>query len=86
VKFTLKDYQADAVASVLERLEEGRTTYSRDGIETSFSLTATTGAGKTVIAAAAIEALFYGYDDSTPIRGLWSSGSPTTRASTTRPV
>jgi len=76
---TLKDYQADAVASVLERLEEGRTTYSRDGIETSFSLTATTGAGKTVIASAAIEALFYGNDDFDADPGavvIWFSDDP----------
>ncbi|MDP5184388.1 DEAD/DEAH box helicase family protein [Blastococcus sp. BMG 814] len=62
MKFTLKDYQADAVAEVLERLDRARTTYERDGEETSFSLTATTGAGKTVMAAAAIESLFFGSD------------------------
>ena len=43
------------------RAREGR--FHRDGENSSFSLTATTGAGKTVMAAAAIEALFYGNRD-----------------------
>jgi type III restriction enzyme len=62
MKFTLKDYQQDAVANVLLLLEQARTIFHRDGRESSFSLSATTGAGKTVMAAAAIEALFYGSD------------------------
>lgn len=63
MKFTLKDYQRDAVDDVLRNLEHARTIYHRDGQESSFSLTATTGAGKTVMAAAAIEALFYGSEE-----------------------
>ena len=63
MKFTLKPYQADAVATVLENLERARTIFHRDGEESSFSLTAATGAGKTVMAAAAIEALFFGNSD-----------------------
>ena len=63
MKFTLKDYQRDAVDQALQNLERGRTVYHRDGKASSFSLTATTGAGKTVMAAAAIEALFYGSDE-----------------------
>jgi hypothetical protein len=62
VKFTLKGYQRDAVDDVLRNLERARTNFHRDGEVSSFSLTATTGAGKTVMAAAAIEALFYGSD------------------------
>lgn len=62
MKFTLKDYQRDAVDDVLNRLDQAKTIFRRDGQESSFSLTATTGAGKTVMAAAAIEALFYGND------------------------
>ncbi|WP_456286854.1 DEAD/DEAH box helicase family protein [Microbacterium sp. JZ70] len=60
MRFTLKDYQHDAVVQTLDNLRRARTLYHRDGMETSFALTATTGAGKTVMAAAAIEALFYG--------------------------
>lgn len=63
MKFRLHDYQAEAVADVLERLEEAKTVYERDDTVSSFSLTATTGAGKTVMAAAVIEALFYGNSD-----------------------
>lgn len=42
MKFTLKDYQQDAVDEVLRRLDQARALYRRDDIETSFSLTATT--------------------------------------------
>ncbi len=64
MKFTLKDYQRDAVIQVLDNLGRARTKYHADHPkETSFTLTATTGAGKTVMAAAAIEALFYGNDE-----------------------
>ena len=62
MKFTLKDYQTDAVGEVLANLERARRIFkSLEKSEvSSFSLTATTGAGKTVMAAAAIEALFWG--------------------------
>ena len=63
MKFTLKPYQEDAVASALANLERARELFHRDGEVSSFSLTATTGAGKTVMAAAAIEALFFGNAD-----------------------
>lgn len=63
MKFTLKPYQEDGVASALANLERARELFHRDGEVTSFSLTATTGAGKTVMAAAAIEALFFGNAD-----------------------
>jgi type III restriction enzyme len=83
VKFTLKDYQADAVDDVLANLKRARENFkNQDKREiSSFSLTATTGAGKTVMAAAAIEALFWGNDtfDFTPDPGavaLWFSDDP----------
>lgn len=81
MKFTLKDYQDDAVADVLANLERAKTVYERDGRESSFSLTAPTGAGKTVMAAAAIEALFYGSErfDFEPDPGavvIWFSDDP----------
>ncbi|MHA7985050.1 DEAD/DEAH box helicase [Rathayibacter sp. CAU 1779] len=61
MRFTLKDYQRDAVIQTLDNLSRARRWYREDQpVETSFALTATTGAGKTVMAAAAIEALFYG--------------------------
>lgn len=60
MRFTLKDYQRDAVVQTLDNLRRARKFYQNDSMETAFALTATTGAGKTVMAAAAIEALFYG--------------------------
>ncbi len=62
MKFTLKDYQADGVDDLLRSLERAREVIDVDGKEVSVSLSATTGAGKTVMAAAVIEALFYGSD------------------------
>lgn len=63
MKFTLKDYQDDAVRDVLTNLriarDDWRGRYKR---KNAFSLTAATGAGKTVMAAAVLEALFNGDD------------------------
>jgi len=53
MRYTLKDYQVDAVRNVLGNLEDARLLYSR-GRTSQFSLSATTGAGKTVMAAAGI--------------------------------
>ncbi|KGV08755.1 DEAD/DEAH box helicase [Burkholderia pseudomallei] len=63
MKFTLKDYQDDAVRDALSNLRKARKRWHEDGDKHAFSLTATTGAGKTVMAAAAFEALFHGDDD-----------------------
>ncbi|MFI7148065.1 DEAD/DEAH box helicase [Nonomuraea sp. NPDC050022] len=82
MKFTLKDYQSDAVAEALSNLADARDFFHRDKPRvSSFALTATTGAGKTVMAAAVIEALFGGNDDldfepdSTAVV-LWFSDDP----------
>ncbi len=63
MKFTLKDYQADAVRDALVNLKKARKRWHEDGDKHAFSLTAVTGAGKTVMAAAAFEALFHGDDE-----------------------
>lgn len=63
MKFTLKDYQDEAVKDVLINLKKAKKRWHEDGDKHAFSLTATTGAGKTVMAAAAFEALFFGNDD-----------------------
>lgn len=83
MKFTLKDYQEQAVDDVLMNLKRARENFKNpDKREiSSFSLTATTGAGKTVMAAAAIEALFWGNEtfDFNPDPGavvLWFSDDP----------
>ena len=64
MKFTLKDYQGEAVHDVLSNLRKARKRWHEDGEKHAFSLTATTGAGKTVMAAAAFEALFHGDENS----------------------
>ena len=63
MRYALKDYQNDAVADVLERLGWAREDWHQRESRAAFSLTATTGAGKTVMAAAVIEALFDGNAD-----------------------
>ena len=63
MKFTLKDYQTDAVRDVLNNLKKARKRWHEDTDRHAFSLTAVTGAGKTVMAAAAFEALFHGDDE-----------------------
>ena len=62
MKFTLKDYQDEAVLDVLSNLTKARKRWRVDGDRHAFSLTAATGSGKTVIAAAVFEALFHGDD------------------------
>jgi type III restriction enzyme len=63
VKFTLKDYQDEAVRDVLSNLRKASKRWHEDSDKHAFSLTATTGAGKNVMAAAAFEALFHGDDN-----------------------
>lgn len=63
MRYTLKDYQEDAVGDVLRNLADARDDWQRKRRLSSFSLAATTGAGKTVMAAAVIEALFDGNPD-----------------------
>src|ERR671919_58075 len=63
MKFTLKDYQEEAVNDVLVNLKKAQKRWHEDGDKHAFSLTATTGAGKTVMAASVFEALFFGDDD-----------------------
>lgn len=63
MRVTLKDYQHDAVAAVLSQLGDARDFYKTRNRVSSVALTATTGSGKTVMAAAVIEALFWGSDE-----------------------
>ena len=82
MRFTLKDYQADAVGDTLKELADAREFYhgQRKRVS-SVALTATTGAGKTVMAAGVIEALFWGSEDFTTAADsgaivLWFSDDP----------
>ena len=81
MKFTLKPYQAEAVDDVIQQLGRARELFHKDDVTTSVSLTATTGAGKTVMAAAVIEAMFWGSErfDIDPDPGavvIWFSDDP----------
>lgn len=62
MKVTLKDYQDDAVREVLVNIRKAQKRWKEDAERHAFSLTAPTGAGKTVMAAAVFEALFHGDD------------------------
>lgn len=63
MKFTLKDYQREAVQDALNNLRKARKMWRAETDRTAFSLSAVTGAGKTVMAAAVFEALFHGDDE-----------------------
>jgi superfamily II DNA or RNA helicase len=63
MKFTLWDYQTEAVRDVLSNLKKAKKDWHGDAYKSAFSLTAVTGAGKTVMAAAVFEALFHGDDE-----------------------
>ena len=81
MRYTLKDYQNDAVADVLDRLRRARADWHQWKSPVAFSLTATTGAGKTVMAAAVIEALFdgnadYNFDSDPGAVLLWFTDDP----------
>src|SRR4051794_27180421 len=60
MKFELKDYQEEAAQRVVVGLRKGSSEYASDGERTAVSLSAPTGAGKTVIAAAVIERMLFG--------------------------
>lgn len=62
MKVTLKDYQDDAVRDILANVRRARKRWREERERLAFSLTAPTGAGKTVMAAAVFEALFHGDD------------------------
>lgn len=79
MKYELIDFQKIAVEKLLRKMESMWRNYEEDGSLSAVTLTAPTGAGKTVISAAVAEGLFYGNDtyagdDRAVI--LWLSDSP----------
>lgn len=79
MKYELFDFQKSAVDDLLKKMDSMQRSYASDGSVSAVSLTAPTGAGKTVIAAAIAEGLFYSNDtyagdDHAVI--LWLSDSP----------
>ncbi|MGD9997161.1 MAG: DEAD/DEAH box helicase [Ilumatobacteraceae bacterium] len=63
MRFDLLDYQRAAAIDCLDRLNRGRMDWANHGARSSFALSAVTGAGKTVIASAVIEAMIHGSAD-----------------------
>lgn len=63
MRFTLKDYQSEAVRQILTTLGYAREDWHNRQRRTAFALSSTTGSGKTVIAATVIEALLHGSDE-----------------------
>lgn len=81
MKFTLKDFQEKATREALAKIRKARSIYDASGVPVSFSLSAATGSGKTVIAAAVVEALFngndeYGFDADPKAVVLWVTDDP----------
>ena len=62
MRYELRDYQRDAAIEILKRLRRSRRDLA-EGERSSFALSAITGSGKTVIATAVIEALYFGSTD-----------------------
>lgn len=87
MRFALKDYQVDAVARILRNLTRAREDTRRHSDLIAFALSATTGAGKTVMATAVIEALFegsedFGVDADPSAVVLWVTDDPSLNAQT----
>ena len=87
MRFTLKDYQTEAVDKILTTLGYAREDWHNRQRRTAFALSSTTGSGKTVIAATVIEALLHGSDefDVEPDPSavvLWVSKDPALNAQT----
>lgn len=81
MKYELKDFQEKAVATLAKQMVQADDMYHNYNDKVSCSLSAVTGSGKTVMAAAAIEALLNGSEDLTiePHQNaviLWVTDSP----------
>lgn len=63
MRYKLKEYQDQAVRDVLRQLADAKDDYQQKQRKIAFALSAITGAGKTVMAAAALEALFEGSEE-----------------------
>lgn len=83
MEYTLKSFQADASQRMLEALSKAGQSFRNGEGKFSVALSATTGAGKTVIAASIIEAMLHGNETITPDKSavfLWVSDSPSLNA------
>lgn len=87
MKYQLKDFQSKAVANLVEQMEKAEDLYLKYNDRISCSLSAVTGSGKTVMAAAAIEALFNGSEElnveaDPKATVLWVTDSPSLNGQT----
>lgn len=81
MKFELKDFQVEATKALLDKMLSSCNSYYRDRNPASCCLAAPTGSGKTIMVAAAIEALFngnpeWGIERDPLATVLWVSDSP----------
>lgn len=81
MKYELKDFQEKAVATLAKQMVQADDMYRSYNNKVSCSLSAVTGSGKTVMAAAAIEALLNGSEDLNiephqNVTFLWVTDSP----------
>lgn len=93
MKFELKDYQDAAAAKVLAGLRRGSRDWAdpSDREHAAVSLSAATGAGKTVIAAAVIERMWFGDPDTDAAPNpratfLWLTDDPNLNAQTRKKI
>ena len=87
MKFDLFGFQLDAVADVVAAIHEGGRRFEQSRKLTAISLSAPTGAGKTVIATSVIEKLLYGDEQNEPNREmtvLWVTDDPNLNQQTSR--
>lgn len=85
MKFTLEEFQTNAVDGLLKSIAKARREYAEDGERTAVGLTAPTGAGKTVIATAVLEGLYLGTDTRDPdpnLTVLWLTDDKSLNAQT----
>jgi type III restriction enzyme len=83
----LTDYQADAAGEVVYSLQEGFSRFDKHQKLTAVSLSAPTGAGKTVIATSVIEQMLFGSEEVEPnpdLTVLWVTDDPSLNQQTRR--
>jgi type III restriction enzyme len=81
VRYELRDYQRDAALEILKQIQRARRDWVEDRDGSSFALSAITGSGKTVMATAVIEALFFGSSEldtetDSRVSFLWITDDP----------
>lgn len=87
MRFELTGYQTDAVADVVDCLQEGFSRFDKHRKLTAVSLSAPTGAGKTVIATAVVEKMLFGDEVTEPnanLTVLWVTDDPSLNEQTKR--